>query len=106
MKFVNLTPHTVNVEKNNGEIKEIKPSGTIARVSVNTHVLDVVDGMNITRQTLGEIKDLPEPKENTIFIVSRVLAEAVMGRDDIMIPGAAIRDESGRVVGCKGFCVI
>ncbi len=41
--------------------------------------------------------------EPVFFIVSRVVAEAMRDRGDLLIPDDAIRDEKGRIVGCRAL---
>jgi hypothetical protein len=81
------------------------PSGTVARVATSPEVVAEVDGVAITSTTFGEVYDLPEPQEGTIFVGSLLVAQAAVkaGRTDVLAPGAIIRDEEGRPVGCDGL---
>ena len=110
-KFVNLTPHTVNVRTLSGKTVEITSSGVVRcsqkTVVANTLPLDGNDDITITRVTLGEVEGLPEAKDGVIYIVSRPVAEKMKGlRNDLLIPGPLIRDEAGRVVACDGLSEI
>lgn len=49
------------------------------------------------------ITGLPEPKPDTYYIVSKILAQACPEREDLIFPGTVVRDESGDVVGCIDF---
>ena len=79
-KFVNLTPHTLNVHTNaDGEIE-----------------LFAVE--------YGEVTFPPEREEGTVFIVSGMVNDALPDeRTDITSPGELIRDADGKPIGCKGL---
>lgn len=47
----------------------------------------------------GPIENLPEQQCDTIYIVSRTVAEA-SGREDLVFPTDFKRDENGRIVAC------
>jgi hypothetical protein len=50
----------------------------------------------------GEVTDLPEPEEGTIYIVSGMVAAAAP-RPDVMSPGTLVRDDQGKPMGCLGL---
>ena len=101
--FTNLTPHTLNVRKADGTFLELPPSGTVARRSVERVVVGEVDGITVYATKFGHLEGLPEPDEDAIYIVSALAAQACAGRTDVLVPGEAIRDEAGRVIGCNGL---
>lgn len=104
MNIKNLTPHTINFVSSEGyPIMDIKPEGTVARVSVKTATVGEINGVPVTKSVYGEVMDLPEPEEGTIYIVSALVAGRVPERDDVFIPNESIRDEKGRIVGCKSL---
>lgn len=103
--FINLTPHAINVVIN-GETKTIEPSGSIARVSMTQELINTIDGIPVYRNSYGKPEGLPEPKENTYYIVSALLAQAVPEREDVLITSNPIRDEAGRIVGCGALAHI
>lgn len=106
-KFINLTPHTINIlNGHDQEIMVIPASGTISRCSQREEILSEIDGISITRQVFGEVQDVPEPREGTIFIVSRMVASALPDRRDLMIPGPLVRDDQGQPRGCRGLSVV
>ena len=110
VKFINLTPHELNVQREDGSLLTVPPSGTVARVKAETTTVGKIDGVAITKQTFAAaIAGVPPQKEDVYHIVSRLAAEALkeIGRtEDILIPGAAIRDEAGKIVGCDGFSTL
>lgn len=105
MKFINLTPHELNLLTDEVEIK-IAPEGVVARAEEKQTLVDTIDGVPVYQITYGEVVDLPEPVEGVAYIVSSITAQAVVGRNDIYVPAAAVRDGAGRIVGCKGLAKI
>jgi hypothetical protein len=108
VKIINLTPHEVTVVGPNGDIlMKIPASGNVARCSVSRTVIGKLNGIPVAKSVIGDVEGLPEPKEGVVYVVSRVVAEALRGlRDDIIIPDDAVRDHEGRIIGCKGFAVV
>ena len=110
-RIVNLTPHTVTLVCGERTV-EVAPSGMIARVSATSQQVGSIeiDGFSfpVVKTVFGDVQGLPEPAENTIYIVSTLVLSAVQGRKDVVAPntGAAIRDSEGRVVGVPGFQVL
>lgn len=61
-------------------------------------------GQGFTLTSFGEVTGLPVAKEGTILVVSGLVASAIGGqRSDVFSPGALIRDDSGRPIGCQGL---
>lgn len=104
--IVNLTPHELNLVSPDGETTTIQPSGQIARIT-STPGQELALGLScrtFTSPTWGEVENLPEPQDGTIFIVSGIVAGRISGRPDVWSPGTgprdeAIRDEKGRIIG-------
>ena len=101
MQFVNLTPHTVNIEGRD----PIQPSGKIARVSEMSRPAAVVDGVQLVFKMFGDVVDLPDPQTGTIYIVSMTVRLACPGRGDLASPGDQIRDAAGQIIGCKNLVI-
>ena len=100
VKFVNLTPHTINM--NDGRAF---PSEGIARVSAS---FSTFDANGICRQEFGALTGLPEPKEGIRLIVSALVLAAAKaaGRTDCVAPATGHPDcvrEEGRIVSVPGF---
>lgn len=57
----------------------------------------------LVNHKFGEIENLPEIKENTIYIVSSIAAQAIKEkypeRTDILILSGYVRDENGKIIG-------
>ena len=101
VEFVNCTPHAICL--NDGRVFE--PSGVIARVAARTSEFDA---NGIATQSFGAVENLPEPKENTVYIVSAlVLGRAqIEGRDDVVAPATGHKDcvrENGFIKSVPGF---
>lgn len=104
MKIVNLTPHAINFVTENGDaVLTVEPSGTIARVSVKTEIIGEIAGIPVTHSVYSEVVDLPTPAEGTSYIVSSLVAARVPEREDVFIPNESVRDDKGRIVGCKSL---
>lgn len=103
MRIVNCTPHDINVVREDGEIVTFTRSEAPARCTVERVQVWEIDGIPLFRSEFGAVENLPEPKDGTRFIVSRVVAEAARERHDLLIPDDTVRDEAGRIVGCRGF---
>jgi hypothetical protein len=102
VRFVNLTPHEINIIGDTTHT--IPPSGMVARVATKSQRTGVFFGIDIFATTFGDIQDLPEPDGN-YYIVSSIVANAAwkQGRTDVFCPADLVRDSEGKVVGCKGF---
>lgn len=106
-KFINLTPHTVNLVEGLGCPRVTRvwdPSGVVARVaSVDQSTGKFFSGVALRTASFGEVKDLPEPREGVKFIVSGMVRSALPERKDLVSPGGLVRDSDGRVIGCSYF---
>ena len=109
VKVVNCTPHDVNLITENGSItfpkSGIIPRLTEQQVKINSVIVNGIE-IDIMSKSFLEPEGLPEPKENTIFIVSALVAGAVKNRDDLVIPNDIIRDDKGNIIGCKNLARI
>jgi len=105
MKIENLTPHTVRILDEDEEvIKEIEPSGQVARVEKKTlHVGDLNGEIPVTKSVFGQVENMPEGDHETLFVVSRVVANALPRRHDLLVPSQLVRDENGQVKGAKSL---
>jgi hypothetical protein len=105
MNIVNLTPHSITFVGEDGNILlKVEPSGALARVQATIVATgDTVCGIPITKTRFGEVEGLPEPEEGTTFVVSRMVAESMPGRSDLLIPNESVRDEGGNIIGCRSL---
>lgn len=101
-RIVNLTPHSIVFIGETGDLV-IEPSGIVARVSTETVTIGEINGIPVTETKFGQIENLPAPCEGTVFLVSSLVAQRCKERLDVFIPNESVRDESGRIIGCKSF---
>ena len=110
MNIKNLTPHAIHIHTVSGQELIVDPEPVAARCSQTESIIDTLsfNGQKIavSQIQLGAVENLPEFEEGTILVVSRIVAEAAKGRTDIYIPGPAIRDDQGRIIGSKGLSKI
>jgi hypothetical protein len=116
VRFVNLTPHEVVIYHAHTQnvVLRVPPSGRIARATTNTEIVGEVGGVPIRKVRYGVIIDLPNPIENTVYIVSTIVLLALQAkgikRDDVVSPDtnpdSVVRDAQGRILGVKYFQII
>ena len=101
MNIINLTPHAINIIVN-GETTTIESSGTVARVT--TEIVPTDNPLLFTQQ-FGDVQGLPEPQDNTIFIVSALVLARVPHRTDVFAPltAQAFRNDAGQIIGVPGL---
>lgn len=115
MKFVNLTPHTLNIVSDSGDtILSVPPSGTVARVSTQQTVVNNIGSVDVVRTVFDDVEGLPAPQPDTVYIVSTLVLQALkdagINRDDVVAPDtspqSAVRNSDGQIVGVKRFQVL
>lgn len=112
MRFVNCTPHAINILREDGSTVTVEPSGTVVRVSTSQEVIDTIDGIPVVRTVFTNIT-LPELQDGVVYIVSTVVLQAMqqlgIRRNDIVAPdtgSTAVRDGSGQIVAIRRFQVL
>ena len=100
--LVNATPHELNIVQKDGTVLTLASSGVVPRCESNELVDRAIGLIEVTRQTLGHVQGLPDQIPGVYFIVSRLVASATE-REDLLVPGALLRDDQGKVIGCKGL---
>jgi len=107
MKIINMTPHTLNVRQADGSFRNVAPSGDIARCAVTRTVTEVRDGIEMFVSVFGAPSPLPDSQKDTVFVVSSLYLSGLRAhgqdRPDVYVPGEAVRDGAGQVVGCHGL---
>lgn len=110
-QLVNLTPHTINLVAEDGtQLLSLESQG-IARVASTTEIVGYlqVDGVAVpqTHTTFGEVEGLPEQAPGVGYVVSNMIISALaqqgIHRTDLFTPGLQVRDEQGRVIGCRSL---
>lgn len=107
MKFVNLTPHRLNVYGSTPPTDQHEPflvleSSGVARLRETRTDRAPVGGFPTTMVNYADAVDLPEPEPDVVLICSMLVSRWAQ-RADVVSPGPSIRDERGRIVGCVGF---
>lgn len=104
----NLTPHPVTIlGEDGGAVLTLQPEGIIPRVR-EKHVADgeVTVGdvtVPIARIHYADVEDLPAQKHGVHLVVSLLVAQAAPDRPDLLVPIGQVRDEQGRIIGCRGL---
>lgn len=97
----NYTPHVINfVDANGNSLFNLEPTGVVPRVEFEEEEALVAEGIPVFTTQARRVIDLPRPCGEWI-IVSRVVAAQCRDRGDLLIPGSLVRDEAGRVIGCR-----
>lgn len=84
--IVNLTPHNINLIKDNGEVEVFAVSGKVARCEEETKHIINYNGISVFEKKFGNVSI-----ENT----DKTIEE--------MPPNDIIRNDKGQIVGCKSF---
>lgn len=107
MRIVNLTPHEVKIVDGGNNVVAVFPSDGVARACQYDVLVDEINSIPVVKTELGEVLGLPEPTEDTVFIVSRITVEAAraqgLNTDDLLVTSGAVRDDQGRIVGCRAL---
>ena len=107
MRVVNLTPHEVKIVDGGNNVVAVFPSDGVARVSQYDVLVDEINSIPVVKTEFGEVLGLPEPAEDTVFIVSRITVEVARARglntDNLLITSGAVRDDQGRIIGCRAL---
>jgi len=117
INIVNLTPHQIVLKWVKIETDPIPyelvipPSSKSARVESRCIINKLLpNGIPIYEYRFGDVVGLPDPKENTIYIISRLVAEAIAvsgeKRDDIYVVAETIRNSEGVIIGASGLSKI
>lgn len=107
MNIINCTPHAINfLREDNSVLTTIEPSGTIARASQTREAVGKVNGIVVNQCSYGSVTGLPDPQDGTIYLVSALTAQACPERSDVFITDDAVRDENGRIIGCRAIARI
>jgi len=97
MKYVNLTGHEVH--NLNSGLK--LPAGEALRIDYKS-TKTLIDGQMVHETKIVGI-NLPDPEDNTIYIVSALALGFVPNhRKDVWCPKQVVR-KNGKIIGCKDF---
>lgn len=112
-RIINCLPHDAHLLVGDGRAVTIKQSGMVARVNERlsapvTLTVATDDGagsisVECRTRALGEVVGLPGRSPGMLYLVSTMVADAASYRDDLVVPGDLVRDEAGKVIGCRGL---
>lgn len=100
IKILNFTPHAINIV---GETTRTIESSGLIRLEMNTESVTTLEGIPVTKTVFGEPVGLPEQVEGTFYIVSQLVKTALPERADLLVPAEVVRDDKGRILGCKSL---
>ena len=101
--LVNLTPHPIVFEGGRTLPKCDNPP----RLAETCEEIGDVDGIPLIRKMFDVNGcDLPGQASRTVYIVPLLIAQVFSDRDDLVIPNDPIRDESGRITGCRSLAIV
>lgn len=103
--FINLTPHDITIITESGN-SVFPATGKVARVKVESKEIGNVAGIPVMKNFYSDVEGLPDTNEGTYYLVSKIVADAVPYRNDVLIPNDSVRDENGRIIGCRNFAHI
>ena len=113
-RYVNTTPHAITILADGGSVT-IDSSDVSIRVASETTCDEVTfvgpllveirkrQFTSVTYSEGGVEMPLPNQQEGVLYIVSRITAEALPGRSDLLMVDGTVRDDDGRIIGCTGF---
>jgi hypothetical protein len=106
-KMLNLTPHAITIERENGERVTYPPQGVVARVeTLEQDSGRMAAGVPVVIRRFGQITGLP-PGDEACLVSSLVLEAVYKGhpwRRNVFAPdtgASAIRDGEGRIVAVR-----
>lgn len=113
-RYVNTTPHEINlilegttiaIPTSDVSFRVRSESVTVGQLTVDGSPVDVRTRQfsDVTCTIGGEGVPLPNQQEGVFYIVSRITAEALPDRSDLLMVDGTVRDDDGRIIGCTGF---
>lgn len=108
--MLNLTPHAITVETDNGRIT-FEPSGTVVRVDTFTTFDGYLNGdIPVVQRSYGEVKNVPELPCEPFLVSSMVLDKLPKEYSGIAFAPdtglGAIRDDKGNIVATSRLITI
>jgi hypothetical protein len=102
--LLNLTPHDIHIVNSVGTVLTTIPKQDQAARLVNRYRADgMINGIQLTKTVYTEVTGLPEPREGVYLIVSSIVKEAFLDREDLLIPHQLVRNENGMIIGCQSL---
>jgi hypothetical protein len=102
MQIINLTPHAIALEGEDGDTRIIDQAGPAVRVETEPGGrIGVINTVPLHAPSrFVRIANLPEQSDETVYVVSQIAALAIAAmmpwRSDVVYPGAAAGDRARR----------
>ena len=104
--IINKTPHTVYVYDDNSVlVAEYQPNSIPVRIKADVKRIGDLAGIPLTSTVYGDLEGLPDEQPGVCYIVSGLVKAACPERKDLLVPSEQLRDDQGRVIGCKSFSI-
>ena len=108
--MLNLTPHAIVVETDNGRIT-FEPAGIIARVDTHTQFVGTLDnGIPVAKRIYGEVENVLELPCDPFLVSSMVLDRLPKEYSGVAFSPdtgiGAIRDDKGHIVATSRLITI
>ena len=101
--ILNYTPHSITGVGDDGHVIRNYPSVGVARLKSETVRVYDLNDIPVTKTVFGEPEGLPNESGVVFYIVSGLIKSALTERTDLLSPGELVRDDQGRVIGCKSL---
>jgi hypothetical protein len=105
--LINLTPHDINIYIEDGKIIKLKRQNISARVKKESFIIGTMNDIPITTTHYYQVENLPDYKENILYIVSKIVYETALNQGrttiDLFLANDLIRDDKGNVTGCRSI---
>lgn len=98
-EVVNLNKHAIVLRLPNGEDVVFPPSGVVCSVTVKQVKVKEIGGVAIMQNEYSEVSGVPEPQEDTVYIVNAMVQSRLEDREDCIAPdtGSSAIRENGQV---------
>lgn len=105
--IINLTPHVVTLYDEDDNFRQEFLPAEEGPLRLETHELGmtVVDGIMVSLVGYGDMGSAPAAKRDVYYLVSLPLALSVR-RADFLVPYNEVRDEDGRIIGCRSLAKV
>ena len=114
--MINLTPHAINFQAQDGTVVTFQPSGTVARVATSTveagTVTVLVQAIPVIKTVYGEVTDVPKLPCEPFLVSGMVLGQLGSEYSGIAFAPAtgpqdgAIRNDKGHIVAVTKFVTV
>lgn len=106
----NLTPHAVRLLVGGREVV-LPPDGVVARVRLEQDATETIEwqGMSLPVRevsTKHQVVGLPNREEDTLFLVSFLVAQAAKERDDLLVVDHIDRSDEGVIQYVNAFAKV